>query len=59
MFYYAAQRGSLYEQIFQKQIPKRYICVVTEKSCPLLRTAEKFLEISDIFRKLTEQEEEL
>ncbi|MBQ8597859.1 MAG: LysR family transcriptional regulator substrate-binding protein, partial [Lachnospiraceae bacterium] len=40
------QDGSLFELKFGKQIPKRHICVVTEKSCPLSRAAEKFLEIT-------------
>lgn len=38
--------GSLFEIKFEKQIPPRHICVVTEKSCPLSRAAEKFLEIA-------------
>ena len=44
--------GSLFELKFQKQIPKRHICVVTEKSCPLSRAAEKFLQMSDAFKNL-------
>ena len=44
------KEGSLFELRFHKLIPKRHICVVTEKSCPLSRAAEKFLEIAGLNR---------
>lgn len=40
--------GSLFELKFDKQIPKRQICVVTDGGYPLSRVAEKFLEMSGI-----------
>lgn len=40
------REGSLFELAFEKKIPERDICIVTQKSCPLSRAAEKFLEIA-------------
>ena len=40
--------GSLFELKFDKQIPKRQICMVTDGGYPLSRVAEKFLEMSGI-----------
>lgn len=40
--------GSLFELQFDKQIPKRQICVVTDEGNSLSRAAEKFLQMSGI-----------
>ncbi len=39
------EEGSLFELCFDKAIPKRHICVVTDKRNPLSKSAEKFLEM--------------
>ena len=38
------EEGSLFELCFDEVIPKRHICVVTDKRSPLSKSAEKFLE---------------
>lgn len=45
------EEGNLFEVRFQNKLPKRQICVVTEKSCPLSRAAEEFLRMSGVFKE--------